>query len=151
MKITFLNILMLLILGMLIADCHKPHSDLIVFNVAASRPLTDAEKIALLDKEAKSKHLKFRVYCTRMTNGDPRWNFQAEAQRATTKWNAQYIEDGATPWWAGHGDTQADAALHLYEQLRRGDAPIQPDHDPALSGGRDKICPLEIFGGENPQ
>lgn len=113
------------------------------------KSLTDKDKISLLDQEAKKRHLKFRIYClTYQSEQFPDWKFQAEAQQSATDWGLIYVEDGATPWWAGDGPSQADAAFDLYKKLVGGQSPIQPSHREIPSRENEKICPPEIYGGE---
>lgn len=135
----------------LFGGCQKPVVYQVPYNptkYVKAKELTAEQKIALLDQEAKKRHLKFRIYCTAPTQMYPNWKFQAEVQQSKTKWGLIYIEDGATPWWAGHGETQADAAFDAYNVLLNGGSPLMPEHAPVIDY-EGKFCPPEIYGGQS--
>lgn len=105
---------------------------------------SDKDKIALLRAEAHKRGLRWYVHCAEI-QPTPHDKFFASATDKREKPGAgQYIEQGALPWWAEYGETQADAAYKLYFSIQQ--APnVYPYHRPAEEHDH-KFCPPEIRG-----
>jgi hypothetical protein len=113
---------------------------------AADKPKgpTDKEKISLLRTEAHKRGLTWYVICFDSPSRDPGDTFFAAAFVSAKAMHATYIEDGAEPWWAEHGASQADAAYALYKSIQQMPN-VHPDHKP-VEEHEHKYCPPELRG-----
>lgn len=95
--------------------------------------LTDEEKIALLRKEAHTRHLRWRIFCVDSAG------FQGWAVQPGDDFQI-YIEEGAKPNWSSQQRSQADTAYELY-LLIQGEPNVKPEH--RLSAKK-RFCPPEL-------
>jgi hypothetical protein len=115
-----------------------------VVTVATPTPaLTDKAKIALLRAEAHKRGLRWLVVCEDYEK-DPSKQFFAMAEDNNVPIGATYIEEGAKPWWAEDGETQADAAYRLYLSIQQPPN-IHPSHR-GEEHAHKKWCPPELRG-----
>jgi len=107
--------------------------------------LTDAQKIALLRKEAHERGLSFKVFCTKNFVDDPE-GFQADAWR-TKDGGFHEVAFSLIDFWREYAPTQADAAYALYKSIK-GDPPRLAKTETTEGKKRERfICPLPDLNG----
>jgi hypothetical protein len=96
------------------------------------KPLTDAQKVALLRKQAKYEGLDWEIFCVPKQDDEPR-HYEASAVEHG-KQTLTYIEEGGGNWWAENGGTPADAAYALYKDIQ-GPPDFWAPHKPEVVPG----------------